>query len=263
MNKRKRNTTTSEERKKFILNLLKNKDSVTIYEILEGCRASDITIRRDLSELEDKGLLIRTHGGATKKAATNDLFTFNHKMNQNKESKEYICKVASSFVKDNDIIFIDCGSTMAFLPKFLSQKQSLTVITNSLPIASEFINFENIKLVIIGGEIITQRKAVYGHIAEHNIEQYHANKAFIGADGVSLLKGLTSFDQKEASITLKMAENADEVFLLCDSTKIERNSYVRFADLTLADYIITDDRINPEIFSKYKKRNINLINKNI
>ena len=261
MNKRTNSTTTPEERKKFILNLLKNKDSVTIYEILAGCKASDITIRRDLSELENKGLLIRTHGGATKKAATNDLFTFNHKMNQNRESKEYICKVASGFVKDNDVIFIDCGSTMAFLPKYLSQKNSLTIITTSLPIASELINFDNIKLVIIGGEIIMQRKAVYGHIAEYNIEQYHANKAFIGADGVSLSKGLTSFDQKEASVTLKMAENADEVFLLCDSTKIERNSYVRFAELSLSDYIITDDRIDPEIISRYKKKDINLISK--
>ncbi len=84
-------------------------------------------------------------------------------------------------------------------------------------------------MIIIGGEVVNERKAIYGHSAERNLELYHANKAFIGADGISLSKGLTSYDEKEASITLKMAENADEVFLLCDSTKIEKNSFVRFA----------------------------------
>ena len=261
MNSKKIKTTTPEIRKKIILNLLKDKDSVSVQEIFNECNASEITIRRDLSELEEKGLLIRTHGGAIKNTAAENLFTFNSKMNQNKDKKEYICKIASKFIADNDIIFIDCGSTLSFLSKYISKKESLTVITNSLPIISELINFSNIKLIIIGGEVVNERKAIYGHSAERNLELYHANKAFIGADGISLSKGLTSYDEKEASITLKMAENSDEVFLLCDSTKIEKNSFVRFAPYSILNRVITDKELDPKYISKYQKSNLILMNK--
>lgn len=260
MNSKKTKTTNPGLRKKIILNLLKKRGSVSVYEILKECNASDITIRRDLSELEEKGLLIRTHGGAIKNTAVDNLFTFNNKMNQNKENKEYICKIASKFIHDHDIIFIDCGSTMSFLPKYISKKESLTVITNSLPIISELIHIENIKLIVIGGEVLNERKATYGRSAERSIPHYHANKAFIGTDGISLSKGLTSYDEKESLITLKMAENADEVFLLCDSTKIEKNSFVNFAPFSIVDHIITDNKLDTRIISKYQKNNVSLIN---
>src|SRR5680860_334533 len=236
MNSRKIKTTTPEIRKKIILNLLKDEDSISVQEIGNDCNASEATIRRDLSELEGKGLLIRTHGGAIKNTSAENLFTFNSKMNQNKENKEYICKIASTFINDNDIIFIDCGSTISFLSKYISKRESLTVITNSLPIVSELINFDNIKLIVIGGEVLNERKAAYGRSAELSISHYHANKAFIGSDGISLSKGLTSYDENESLITLKMAENADEVFLLCDSTKIEKNSFISFAPVSIVDY---------------------------
>jgi len=260
MNSRKRRTTTPEIRKKIILNLLKDKDSVSVQEIVNKCNASEITIRRDLSELEGKGLLIRTHGGAIKNTSAENLFTFNSRMDLNKEKKEYICKIASKFINDNDIIFIDCGSTVSFLLKYISKKESLTVITNSLPVVSELIYFDNIKLIVIGGEVLNERKATYGRSAEQSISHYHANKAFIGSDGISLSNGLTSYDEKESLITLKMAENADEVFLLCDSTKIEKNSFVSFAPVSIVTYVITDKELDPKFISKYKKDNVNLIN---
>ena len=253
MNSRKRKTTTSEIRKKIILNLLKDKDSVSVQEIVNQCNASEITIRRDLSELEGKGLLIRTHGGAIKNTSVENLFTFNSRMDLNREKKEYICKIASNFINDKDIIFIDCGSTVSFLLIYISKKVSLTVITNSLPIVSELIHFENIKLIVIGGEVLNERKATYGRSAERSISQYHANKAFIGSDGISISNGLTSYDEKESLITLKMAENADEVFLLCDSTKIEKNSFVSFAPVSIITSVITDKELDPKFISKYKK----------
>ena len=130
------------------------------------------------------------------------------------------------------------------------------MITNSLPKISELNSFENIKLIIIGGEVISERKAIYGPSAEREIVQYHANKAFIGTDAVSLAKGLTSYDEKEAAISLKMAENADKVFLLCDSTKIEKNSFVTFASVSILDHIITDVDVDPKLLLKYERHNI-------
>lgn len=249
-----------ELRKRIILNLLKEEDSVSVQEIVDECKASEATVRRDLSELEEKGLLIRTHGGAIKNTATENLFTFSNKMNQNMENKEYLCKIASKFINDNDIIFVDCGSTISFLSKYISKKEPLTVITNSLPVVAELINFDNIKLIVIGGEVFNERKAVYGPFAVRSISHYHANKAFIGADGISLSRGLSSYDEHESLITLKMAENADEVFLLCDSTKIEKDSFVNFAPISIIDYVITDKDLDAKLISKYQRNNVNLIN---
>jgi len=260
MNKRSNKTTSPELRKKLILGMLKEQDSVLTQDIVKECNASEITIRRDLTELERKGFLIRTHGGALKKKATDHLFTYNYKVALNKESKEYICKIASRYIKKNDIIFIESGSTLSFLPKYISKTDPITVITNSLALASELINFDNVNLILIGGEVMNERKAIYGHTAGKNIEMYHANKTFTGTDGISLVKGLTSYDEEEASITIKMAENADEVFLLCDSSKIEKNSFVSFAPISIVQYLITDKRLDPELASRYKRSNINLVN---
>lgn len=248
-----------ELRKRLILEKLNDKGIITTQEAIKLCNVSEITTRRDLAELESKGLLIRTHGGAVQSRAGSQLFTYDLKINQNKEKKEAICRKAAPFIKNNDIIFIDCGTTLSFLIGHIIKLESLVLITNSLPVVSELINFHNIKLILIGGEVDRERRAVYGPFAENNISQFHADKAFIGADGVSLKNGLSSYDEKEAAITLRMADNAKEVFLLCDSSKIERNSFVRFAPLSKIDHLITDKCMTAESVKKYKKQKIDLI----
>jgi DeoR family fructose operon transcriptional repressor len=239
--------------------MLDNQESISVQDIAEKCDVSEITVRRDFVNLESKNLIIRTHGGALKSKSIDTLFNYDLKINQNAEQKIAICKKASEFVSKNDIIFIDCGTTVIHLTKFITGFDSLTVITNSLPVVSNLINFNNIKLIIIGGEVISERKAIYGNVAERCIVQYHADKAFIGATGVSVLKGLTSSDENESAITLKMAENADQVFLLCDSSKIERNSFVQFAPLSKIDYLITDKGIDPSAIDSYKEHKVHVI----
>jgi DeoR family fructose operon transcriptional repressor len=248
-----------EKRKRIILDMLSNQESVSVQEIVEKCFVSEITARRDLTNLENKNLIVRTHGGAIKSKSIENLFNYDLKINQNSGQKMAICKKAAEFITNNDIIFIDCGTTLIHLTRFIARFDSLTVITNSLPVVSELINFTKIKLVIIGGEAISERKAIYGSIAERSIDQYHADKAFIGATGVSILKGLTSSDENESAITLKMAENADKVFLLCDSSKIERNSFVQFAPLSIINYLITDEGIDHSLVNTYKEHGANII----
>jgi DeoR family fructose operon transcriptional repressor len=249
-----------EARNRIILKMLSSQESITVHEIVEKCNVSEITARRDLISLESKNLIIRTHGGALRSKATESLFNYNLKINEKTEQKIAICKKASEFISNGDIIFIDCGTTLIHLTKFINKFDSLTVITNSLPVVSELINFTKIKLVIIGGEAISERKAIYGNIAERSIGQYHADKAFIGATGVSVLKGLTSSDENESAITLKMAENADQVFLLCDSTKIERDSFVQFAPLSKINYLITDEGMDQSLRKDYQVKGVNIIN---
>jgi len=248
-----------ELRREFIVNTLNENGIVYTQEIVKNCNVSEITIRRDLTELESKGLLIRTHGGAVKSKATDMLFNYDLKINQNRQKKEAICQLATNYIEEGDIIFIDCGTTLSLFTKYITKFNSLTVITTSLPVISELMKYPNIRLSLIGGEIDVERQATYGTIAENTTGNYHANKAFIGADGISLKKGLSSYDEKEGAISQKMIENSDEVFLLCDSSKIEKNSFVKFASINRIHHLITDKSIPPEQMKMYQDAGVDVI----
>ena len=123
-----------ELRKKIILDLLQNTGTVSTRDITEACQASEITARRDLTELEEQGLLIRKHGGAIRSEAAFNLFSFDNRLKRNKERKIMVCQVAARHVQDDDIIFIDCGTTLYHLSSFIRHCKNLKVITNSLPV---------------------------------------------------------------------------------------------------------------------------------
>ena len=246
-------------RKEYILNTLNETGILHTNEIMKQCNVSEITIRRDLIELEAKGLLVRTHGGAVKSKATDMMFSYEHKISQNRQNKDAICRLAADHIYEGDIIFVDCGTTLSLITKFITKFKSLTVITTSLPVVSDLINYSNIRLSLIGGEIDSERQATYGSVAENIIGMYHADKAFIGADGISLKKGLSSFDDKEGAVTRMMMENSDEVFLLCDSSKIEKNSFVIFASISGIDHLITDEQILPEQLKMYRSAGVDVI----
>lgn len=248
-----------ELRKKYILNHLDKKESISIQNIVENFKVSEITARRDLSDLEKKGFLIRTHGGAIKSRITSGMFDFNDKSVQNREKKIDICKYAVNFIKEDETIYMDCGTTVHYLSKFLIRFQKLRVITNSLPVISDLLPFPQIKVYFIGGELDNSRKALYGHMTQSLLSQYKADKAFIGAGGVSLTHGLSSVDEKAASVTLKMAESAAQVFLLCDSSKLEKDSYFTYSSLSLVNCLLTNSDVDQNIFDLYKKNNVNII----
>lgn len=250
---------TNEYRKKTILKLLDQKDEVSIQEIVALCNVSEITIRRDLTLLEKKGVLKRTHGGATKSTAIADLFSFENNALERRSQKLEICRLASTFIEENDTIYMDCGTTAFYLAGLLSRFKSLRVITNSLVVVSELISHPHIKVYLIGGELDNTLKALYGPTTDTLLSKYKADKAFIGAAGVSLEHGLSSNHEKEASVTLKMAEAASKVFLLCDSSKIEKTSYFNYSSIKLIDQLITDNEIDPAILEKYKSKNINIL----
>ena len=250
---------TPELRKKSILKLLDQKDEISIQEIVARCNVSEITVRRDLILLEKKGLLKRIHGGAVRNSVISEIFGFDNNALSCSNQKMDICKLAASQIEENDTIYMDCGTTVYFLAHFLSSFKNLRVITNSLPVVSELMPHPHISVYLIGGELDNIRKALYGPMTENLLSRYKADKAFIGAGGVSLTSGLSSNHEKEASITLKMAEAADKVYLLCDSSKIEKNSYFNYSPLTFVDYLITDKKISPATLELYRSKNINVL----
>lgn len=245
-----------QERKKKILAALDETESLSVFELAEILESSPATIRRDLGDIAEEGLLIRTHGGAMK--LENPVLTgFSEKSAVNNPTKELIAEKAASYVQDGDIIFLDCGSTVFGMCRFLTKK-SIRVITNSLPILAELIDVPSIQINLIGGELNKARKAVHGDKAVQHINGYHAHKAFIGVDGLSAENGLTAHSEHESTITTAFIRNTGQVLLLCDASKIGKDSYVKFAELSAIHTLITDAGADAAKISELRQSGLNV-----
>jgi DeoR family fructose operon transcriptional repressor len=226
-----------QKRKKLILEKVNLAGEVEIKSLAAEFAISEITIRRDLIRLAEEGLLFRTHGGATKNNPHEIPHRFLNKAAQNIAVKDKICRAAAAEINDGDIIFMDCGSTVFRLCQFIRNKK-IKVITNSIPVVFE-LQDSAVSLNIIGGEFNAERQAVHGIIANEHINRYHTHKAFLGVDGIST-NGLFANSELEAEITRAYAARSAHTFLLCDYTKIGKETYLRFAGLEVINTLITD-----------------------
>ncbi|HVV54128.1 MAG TPA: DeoR/GlpR family DNA-binding transcription regulator [Mucilaginibacter sp.] len=228
-----------QKRKRIILEKLDAEGEADIKKIAAELGTSEITIRRDLNSLAADGLLYRTHGGAMKVNPLEIPHDFVNKAAKNVEAKDKICRATAGMILDGDIIFMDCGSTVFRLCQFIKNKK-IKVITNSIPVVYELQN-SLVSLNIIGGEFNAERQAVHGRIANGHIAKYHAGKAFLGVDGISR-NGLFANSELEADITQAFASHSDRTYLLCDESKIGRETYLKFGEPEMIGTIITNSR---------------------
>lgn len=243
-----------QQRKQLIIKIVDERDSVDVAELATLLQTSEMTVRRDLVQLAATGLIYRTRGGAMKVSLATDTHRFANKTAVNAERKDYMCQLAAREIQEGDVIFMDCGSTVFRLCPFIRSKR-ITVVTNSLPVVAELMNSE-VNVNLAGGEVDKERQAVHGMIAEEHMARYRANRAFIGVDGISLQNGLSANSEKEASTAVSMARQAEKVYLLCDSSKLETDKYFRFAPLNLFHVLVTDKEAKPEVLTAYQQTGI-------
>ena len=229
-----------QKRKNIILDLLDERGEVSVKELADELATSEITIRRDLISLTADGLVYRTHGGIMKVDLVKKPFDFAHKVAKNIEQKDHICRLAALEINDGDVIFMDCGSTVFRMCQYIRNKK-IKVITNSLPIVYELAG-SCVQVNLIGGEVDQDRLAIHGKMAEEHIARYRASKAFLGVDGISAKNGLSAHSESEAGITLAMSACSGATYLLCDSSKIGKESYLQFAPLQLIQVLITEKK---------------------
>jgi len=221
-----------------------------VKDLAQLLNTSEITVRRDLTVLADKGLLVRTHGGAIQTSLAKDPVAFVNKAAQKQEQKEAICRLAAQQIREGDTIFIDCGSTTFQLCPLIRHLR-IRVVTNSLPVVHQLLG-SDVQVNLAGGEVDSERQALHGTMVVEHLQRYRADKAFVGVDGISVQHGLSANSEKEAQITLAMAANAREVYLLCDSSKLERDKYFQFAPLSTIHALVTDGDVTPEVVANYQ-----------
>lgn len=247
------------QRHAHILLSLEKSERIRVHELAAHCGVTAMTIRRDLLDLERKGLLVRRYGGAVRTTAAHTFFSFYERLGRNKVAKKAIGRAAAALVQDNDTIFIDCGSTPFQMTRHLFNRRNLRVITNSLPVVSELLHNPGIRIIILGGELVHSRRATQGRLSERLLGEYRADKAFIGADGISVDSGLSAYNELEGGISRRMMEQSRESYLLCDSSKLGKDSLFPFKPAAALTALITDKRSRPDVIARFRRAGLNVM----
>jgi DeoR family fructose operon transcriptional repressor len=247
------------ERHLMIMKILRDRKVISVNELSSILTVSANTIRRDLSLLEEQGVLKRSQGGAVLNEVTNLLHPFEIRKNENAFAKDIIGQTAAKLVTNNDTIILDSGTTTLQLAKSLNIMWNLTILTNSIDMADEFLNNPNIVVILSGGIIRQTSRSLIGLPAEQFFLQYHVSKTFLGVGGVSVNAGITNHNMYETSVKRRMIEAADEVIILADHTKIGKVLLSQVAPLDMVNKIITDQETPLELIKEIKAANIEVI----
>ncbi len=246
------------DRQAKILNMLKLKGSVATTDVSRDLGVSIETIRRDLLALERNGQLSRVHGGAV---ATGDMFSFHtlkDRIEERKDAKINLCKVASSFVNDGDVILVDSGSTAIYFADAIKDKK-VTVITYSLDVFDRLKYSPNVSLILCGGHYLSDENCVHGSFTFDMLDKLHVAKAFVFVSAISLKYGVCDFEKNVYALQKKSIEIADEVYILADSEKYEKHGLLKLCDVNDKYYFITDTGLNDKYKDAYIEKGVKLI----
>ncbi|MFA7126764.1 MAG: DeoR/GlpR family DNA-binding transcription regulator [Bacilli bacterium] len=227
------------KRKIKILELLKEHESVEVAHLTKLLGVSKVTVRADLDNLALKGLLIRTHGGAMLPENLELVRVLANTLEEQKKEKYAICNAAAGYIKPGMNVIIDSGSTTVHLAKII-RAMDITVITNSVLVLQELMGSTSVELLIAGGILRKPSLSLMGDHASYMFDQIHGDQLFLGASGFSIEKGITSTNIIEAETKKHMIRNASQVFLLADSSKLERMFIANVCGWDAIDYFITD-----------------------
>lgn len=247
-----------EERKVEILNLLNSQGNVKVSELSKNYNVSEVTIRKDLQELEEEGLVRRVHGGAVLAHNTKFEPTFSEKSGKLIDEKIAIGKMAAAMIEDGDTIAIDSGTTTLQLAKYITAR-NLTVITNSLDIAIELADRQSVEVIVIGGSLRSETRALVGPVANMVLESLVVDKAFVGANGVSVTYGITTPNIVEANTKKQIIDSSKKAIILCDHTKFDLVSFAKITDISKVSCIVTDDNLDEDIKKTFEQKGVKII----
>ena len=251
----------AEERWQSILQLLEARNVLSVPELSRVLSASEVTVRRDLSELEQRGKLRRTHGGAIRLDAVGAAreVRLSQYASENVALKEQIGRRAAALIDDHSAIILDASTTAVHLCRLIPTLPltRLTVITNSLRAAETLAGCAFVELLMVGGQIRKDFLSSYGHLADLTLSRLRADRAFIGMNGVDLLgDAMTTPSLAESAVKQAMMRCAGETVVLADHTKFGRQFLSRVCGVTDVGMIVTDGGVDPALLSQAAERGV-------
>jgi DeoR family fructose operon transcriptional repressor len=249
-----------EERREYLLNIIGKVGSVKAIDAAKTLGVSETTIRRDLNKLSRKKLLKRTHGGAINITSVGQELKYDIQKEKFIEEKKRIALAAASLVDEEDVVLIEAGTTGYQTALNITNKKSLTVVTNSCDIAV-LLGKTNpqYNIILSGGILNNETHSLVGPIADSTFKSVFVDKAFIGISGLDIEKGITAVDQIEAQTKKYIIRCAKQVIALCDHSKIGHVAMNYVAPVKEIDILITDDQADRDFIEKLKELEIEVM----
>ncbi|MFS0613452.1 DeoR/GlpR family DNA-binding transcription regulator [Lederbergia ruris] len=250
------------ERRNRIKELLLENKSVKASDLVKQFNVSEETIRRDLSQLEQEGILEKNYGGAVlaeKFQKDTLILPIRQRQRQFFEEKQQIGKCASKLVQANQTIILDAGSTTWHAIREMEKTNDLTIITNALNIAEECTRNDTISVYLLGGKLRRRSLSVVGPQAEMELQKYNADYAFIGTSGISLKQGITSSDLYEAEMKKAMISAGQKSVVLADHSKFQKLGLTSFCHFKDVDILITSDLADEKMLYEVEKAGVEII----
>ncbi len=247
------------ERYQRILSLLSSNQLVSANDLAGLLEVSRETVRRDLLELEKKGLIDRVHGGAVLPNKGHEA-PFENRREEQIRAKQNIARKAVTLIPSGSSIMVDAGTTTSAFGQALAKLSGIMVITNSIDIAQTIkASKSDIDLILLGGQMVSDVPATYGELTLSEIKRFNVDLAFIAPVAVHADQGAFSFALKEAEIASTMIAQARESIILCDRTKLGIINRVRIAQTSDINYIVTDSLVNPDQTEPFIKAGTDII----
>lgn len=239
------------KRERFVTieGIVNQKGIAMVADLIKTLQVSDMTIRRDLDELESQGKLIRIHGGAQSLAYNNQSeLAHRDKKRIHIEEKHAVAEMAAACIREGDTIFLGTGTTVECIADFL-QLSYIRVITNSLPVFQKFQTLhKNYDIILIGGNYRERTGAFVGSIANESLQKLRFSRSFIGVNGINR-GNLFNSSTEEGSTQMLAMQNASKRYIVADYYKLGREDFYCFGTLDDVDTLITNAEIEEDMQS--------------
>jgi DeoR family transcriptional regulator of aga operon len=246
------------DRDQLILNELRTHGRLSVEELAQRCDCSAVTIRRSLGELQAKGLVVRTPGGAIIVDHIGVEVAFPERLTINADEKQRIARAAADLVKDDSVIMLDNGSSVYLMADYLAEKRNLTIITFFLPLVNKLSNRSDWRIILIGGELRSSRSDMVGPLAEEFVSRLFADQFFFGADGLDVATGISAVDAESARLTQIMANSSAKKIVLADSSKLHRRATYSVFGWENVDRWLTDPGVDEENLTAIKAKGVSI-----
>ncbi|KOY17354.1 DeoR/GlpR family DNA-binding transcription regulator [Paenibacillus xylanivorans] len=246
------------ERYDRIVEMVNVKGSMRVSELSEHCRVTEETIRRDLDRLEQAGRLRRSHGGAVSVREEQPEIPYRVRETTHAEEKKRIAQSALSMIRPGDRILLDASTTAGYMAANMPD-MPLTVLTNSIQVATELSSRDKIEVISTGGQLAQRSLSFVGPLAERSLETYHVDKLFLSCKGVHLEGGgISESNELQARLKQKMVSISDQVILLADTSKFGVRAFARVTGLNAVHAVITDQSLDNDLIERLNSYDIQI-----
>lgn len=249
----------SERRKALILERISSEDLITVAELASNFDVSEMTIRRDFSELEKEGHLKRVHGGAVSSHGRSYEPPFTLRQSQAADAKRGIAEVAAAMIEEGDSVAIDVGSTALEIARQLLGRRGLTVVTPSIRVVTTLISNKDIRLIVAGGVLRQGEESLVGELAQQTFKGLFVDKLFLAVGGFDARTGLTEYNWEDALVKKAMIGSAKKVILALDATKFGRVAFAKVADFEDIHTLVTNREPPRELSERLAQAGVSVV----